>query len=554
MEMLGIGLVAPYIALLLNPQSIGGGSLLTAINFFKLNEQEVILIMGIVLIFTFIAKTLISIVVNSKIIRFGQSQGSAVQLKLMKNYQSMPYVDYMNRNSAEYVYAITTLSGQFTTVLQGFLRACGDVFIVILIVFFLAYKNLIGTTIFIGIACFAIVLYDIFFRSRLHESGERINLASKELMASVREGLLGIKEVRVFGLDKFFYSRARVSSQNFASYNSEYLIIAGMPKLFMELILIVFLVLFIAISLNSGVNSEYLFSTLGIFGLAAIRLLPSANSFVNNLTLLRYSKDAMNKLYEDVKSANYLEAAHGISAPSKTLADPAVQKFTILEMRNVCFSYPSTDLKALNKISMKIKRGQLIGIIGKSGSGKTTLINIILGLLSPSSGSILINGNPLASVHQGLRDRVAYLPQDTFLIDGSLRQNIALGVDDNLIDSNILEEAVRKAQLEEFVSMQPDGLDVLVGEGGIKISGGQRQRIALARAFYHGREVLVMDEATSALDIETESEVVEEIKNLKGKITIILIAHRLSTLRDCDVIYQIENGTIRISSSQQSIP
>jgi ABC-type multidrug transport system fused ATPase/permease subunit len=550
MEMLGIGLVGPYIALVLNPQSIGGGPLLTATTFFKLNEQEVILIMGIVLICTFIAKTFISIVVNSKIIRFGQSQGSAVQLKLMKNYQSMPYVDYMNRNSAEYIYAITTLSGQFTTVLQGFLRLCGDVFIIILIVIFLAYKNLIGTTIFIGIVGFVIVLYDIFLKSRLHESGEQINLASKELMASVREGLLGIKEVRVFGLDKFFYNRARVSSQNFASYNSWYLIIAGMPKLFMELILIVFFVLFITISLNSGVNSEYLFSTLGIFGLAAIRLLPSANSFVNNLTLLRYLKDAMNKLYEDVKSANYLEAAHGISAPSKTHANPDTPKFTMLEMRDVCFSYPGSDLKALNKISIKIQRGQLIGIIGKSGSGKTTLVNIILGLLSPSSGSILINENPLTSVQQELRDCVAYLPQDTFLIDGSLRQNIALGVDDNLIDDNILEEAVRKAQLEDFVSMQPDGLDVLVGEGGIKISGGQRQRIALARAFYHGREVLVMDEATSALDIETESEVVEEIKNLKGKITIILIAHRLSTLRDCDVIYQIENGTIRISSSQ----
>lgn len=552
--MLGIGLVGPYIALVLNPQSIGGGPLLTATTLYKLNEQEVILIMGVVLIFTFIAKTFISIVVNSNIIRFGQSQGSAVQLKLLKNYQSMPYVDYMNRNSAEYIYAITTLSGQFATVLQGFLRACGDAFIVVLIVIFLAYKNLIGTTIFIGITCLAIVLYDILFKSRLHESGQKINLASKELMASVREGLIGIKEVRVFGLDKFFYNRARVSSQNFASYNSGYLIIAGMPKLFMELILIVFLVLFIAISLNSGVNSEYLFSTLGVFGLAAIRLLPSANSFVNNLTLLRYSKDALNKLYEDVKSANYLEAVHGISVPSKILTDPEVQKFTMLEMRDVCFSYPGSDLKALNEISIKIQRGQLIGIIGKSGSGKTTLINIILGLLSPSSGSILINENPLSSLQQELRNRAAYLPQDTFLIDGSLRQNIALGVDDILIDDNILEEAVRKAQLEDFVSIQPDGLDVLVGEGGIKISGGQRQRIALARAFYHGREVLVMDEATSALDVETELEIIKEIKNLKGKVTIVLIAHRLSTLRDCDVIYEIENGIMRISSSQESIP
>ena len=213
-------------------------------------------------------------------------------------------------------------------------------------------------------------------------------------------------------------------------------------------------------------------------------------------------------------------------------------------INGVKFSYPNTTLIALNNISLEIQSGESIGLIGVSGSGKTTLVDILLGLMSPQQGTIKYNGNPLHDVLSIWRDQVAYMPQEIFLIDDTLKRNIALGVNDENIDDKILELALDQAELKEIVYHLPDGIDTIIGERGVRLSGGQRQRIALARAFYHGRNILVMDEATSALDSETEKEIVDEIQKFKGKKTIIVIAHRSSTIQYCDRIYKLENGSI----------
>ena len=215
-----------------------------------------------------------------------------------------------------------------------------------------------------------------------------------------------------------------------------------------------------------------------------------------------------------------------------------------MTLKDVCFSYPKTKQHALNGISLDIHANDSIGLIGSSGSGKTTLVDMLLGLLEPKSGEILFNGRPLNSCLDNLRSQVAYLPQEVFLIDDTLRKNVALGIEDSEIDNKKINRALKQARLSELVNIMPQGVDTMLGERGARLSGGQRQRIALARAFYHGRSILVMDESTSALDSETESEIIKEIKQLKGHITIIVIAHRLATVEHCDRIYRLEMGEI----------
>ena len=217
------------------------------------------------------------------------------------------------------------------------------------------------------------------------------------------------------------------------------------------------------------------------------------------------------------------------------------------------FTYQKTKCPALKQVTLNIRAGESIGLIGPSGSGKTTMVDVLLGLLEPQKGEIYYNGKDLIESLDEWRAQVAYLPQQVFIIDNSLRNNIALGMEDEEIDDVQLHEAIRQARLTELVEQLPDGVETILGERGIRLSGGQRQRVALARAFYHGRSVLVMDEATSALDNETEQEIVEEIRHFKGKKTMIVIAHRLTTVQHCDRIYRLENGEITETGSPDQV-
>jgi ABC-type bacteriocin/lantibiotic exporter with double-glycine peptidase domain len=287
-----------------------------------------------------------------------------------------------------------------------------------------------------------------------------------------------------------------------------------------------------------------------------------------SLVNLRFSRDAVSRLYHDLeqlqsgdvhdtRSEEYelnmiknntnwkledLDVESEKASCDFTTAQSQYETFRLLEMRNLSFCYTNVLVDALQGINLQIRSGDSVGIIGTSGAGKTTLIDMFLGLHEPQTGSITFNGRPLREALLDWRSQTAYLPQQVFLIDNTLKRNVALGVEDVNIDETRLHEALRKARLSELLKQLPNGVETLLGERGVRLSGGQRQRVALARAFYHARGVLVMDEATNALDDSTEREIVEEIKHLKGKITMIVIAHRLTTVQHCDRIYRLENG------------
>jgi len=274
--------------------------------------------------------------------------------------------------------------------------------------------------------------------------------------------------------------------------------------------------------------------------------MPAVNILSSSLMQLRFSRDSISRLYQDVKNVQDITTAKDVRVEKKEI-------FESFSISNISFRYPNAKNDVLNQLSIDIHPGESIGFIGSSGSGKTTLIDVLLGLLKLKNGEIRYNGKLLDESLGSWRAHVAYLPQQTFLIDSPLRNNIALGIEDTKIDEELLKRSIKKARLSELVNQLPRGVDTILGERGIRISGGQRQRVALARAFYYERDVLVMDEATSALDNDTEREIVEEIQLLKGKNTIIVVAHRLTTVQYCDRIYRLENGRIVSSGKPQEM-
>ena len=455
----------------------------------------------------------------------------------MHAYQNLPYSVYLQRNSAEYVHSVQNLTSHFKTVLEQLLLTISNGLVALVIISLLLSENALALGLLLALVGSTLYFYDRLFRQRMKEYGLRLNLAAQEMIQGIHEGLEGLKEIRILGREAYFHRMLQRGAEVESFSERRYQLIQQSPRYLLEAVLVLFVVLLVLLTLRSETRAESLLGTLGLFGVAAIRLMPMASQLATTLTTFRYKRDAVSRLYADVQQLS-------TQGSIVKLQSNAATSFLKLQLKGVCYRYPNTSQDALRDLSLEICAGESIGLIGPSGSGKTTLVDVLLGLLNPQTGTMEYNGHALEETLSEWRSEVAYLPQQVFLIDNTLRCNIALGEETFEIDESRLKEAVRQARLSELVEQLPQGVDTFLGERGVRLSGGQRQRVALARAFYHGRDVLVMDEATSALDNETEKEIVAEIQHLKGQKTMIVIAHRLTTVQHCDRIYRLEQGKI----------
>ena len=539
LDLAGIGLVGPYIALVVDPRVLDGkiGYVFAAIGLPREHHSALIL-MGLFLAGIFLLKVVAAIGLQRAIIRFSQRQIVRLQSALMQAYQELTYTEFLRRNSSEYVHAIKELTGDFGILVQTGLRVVSDGIVAIMILGLLAWQNTQALALLAGLLVCVIYAYDRLFRRKLGHYGKQANQAAVTVVRGVHEGIEGLKEIRILGKEEHFYRMVKDGAKECARSYTRVNLITLAPRYLLEAILVVFVVTLVLLTLLRGQDLRILLPTLGMFGVAALRLVPSANTLSTSLIRLRYYRDSISRLHHD------LHALTRVAREPRKSSPEATDGFGILALDQVTFSYPDARLPALRDLSLEIRAGESIGLIGPSGSGKTTLLDVLLGLLEPQVGHLWYNNRPLRDAVALWRAQVAYLPQQVFLIDDTLRRNVALGVNDTQIDEARLSEALRQARLEEVLHQLPDGKDTFIGERGIRLSGGQRQRVALARAFYHGRSVLIMDEATSALDDETEREIIDEIKRLKGQKTIIVIAHRLATVRYCDRIYYLQNGFI----------
>jgi len=555
LEALGIGLIGPFFSIVSDPSIVRTKPVLARlVSIFGLEtDRQIILASAAVVISMLLFKSAAYFFCKVHIYRFSYRQKQELEARLVHTYLNISYLFHLNRNSATLVKNLSFESTQFTVnCLIPLLEITANALLVLLLLCLLAATDLSLVAMALAVL---LPIFLIFARvsRRIRGWGRTRSMAQGDMIRSINHGLGGLKETKVLGCERYFEADLRQYSKRFGDASTLVDSFQLMPKVAIETVLVVFLILFILISqLWLGRTLEELTAVMGVFAVASIRMIPASSQILNSLGRMRAMSYALDMLYKDLKeieaydlSTLAVDSSRAQSAPLKFKESVALDKVT--------FFYPNTAKPAIKEISLTIQKGESIALVGKSGSGKTTLVDIILGLLQPTSGDILLDGSSAYSNLRSWQDLLGYIPQSIFLTDETVAQNIAFGVSADKIDYERVSMAVKAAQLEELVEQLPEGLETMVGERGMRISGGQRQRVGIARAIYHGREILVLDEATSALDSETEQRVSDAINSLAGDKTLIIIAHRLSTIESCDRVYKLEGGCIQQTGTYEEV-
>ena len=566
LEAFGIGLVGPFISLASNPESIQSISVLDwAYRKSGLESpQQFIPIVGFVIIVVFSIQALLYFLAQTYVYRYTHQQKSRLIARLLKAYLTAPYTFYLKQNTANIIKNIISETNQFT---QGCLLALllftTNGIVVGVLLGLMAYSSPLLLVMILVILVPTFLLFNK-LGHRFKRWGKTQSETQREMIRTVNHGLGGLKETRVIGCESYFENKMDVQVRKYARAATLSQASNLLPNIFIKTCLIIFVVLFVSLFNMFFTESEQdLTAVMGVFAVAAVRLIPASSQFISAMGKMRTSSHALDMLYLDLKEIEKREVHNRLESlkdsTAKGLVDRGSKDRNLLSFANqielidVTYRYPGASELSLDQISFKIKKGESIALIGKSGAGKTTLVDVILGLLELESGDIKVDG---VSIYENLRswqNLVGYIPQSIFLTDDTIERNIAFGVPDDQIDEGRLYKAIAAAQLEELIEQLPDGIKTGVGERGVRLSGGQRQRIGIARAIYHEREILVLDEATAALDNETESRVTEAINALAGTKTLIVIAHRLSTVENCDRIYMLEKGRVVKSGSYQEV-
>lgn len=566
LEALGIGLIAPFLKIAANPELIYKIPLLNSIYLsLKLKtSNQFIPIMGLLMVAVFSLKSTLYFFGKAYTVNFSFNQKKRLISRLMNGYLKVPYTFHLSKNSATIIKNTVMETNQFTQYcLLPSLNAIASLIVLVVLLLLLAKTKLLLLAMTLGILLPTFILFNKLGK-KFRRWGEIKSKSQKEMIRILNHGLGGIKETRIIGCESYFEQQMEEEASKFAKAATLFQSLQLLPKVVIENTLIILLVIFISISqiyLKDSVQE--LTAVLGVFAIASVRLISSATLVIQSLGHMRNTSYILNMLYFDLKEiekekANNLKTQRSFDTKinSKIASNGKSQLINfknIVQLNDVTYKYPGIEEPAIQNISLTIKKGQSVALIGKSGAGKTTLADIILGLLEPQSGDILVDGISIYTNLRSWQNSIGYIPQSIFLIDDTIEKNIAFGVPDKMIDKMRLRKAIEAAQLTELIEQLPNGLKTEVGERGIRLSGGQRQRIGIARSLYHEREILVLDEATSALDNETESLVSEAIRDLAGAKTLIIIAHRLSTVEHCDRVYLLEKGQVIKSGSYQDV-
>jgi ABC-type multidrug transport system fused ATPase/permease subunit len=550
-DVMGIGLLVALVSTLKSPDTLL--QFASQIPFFEKHAASssvdtLTVILSCALFVLYVLKTSISIYVNRLTLKITFLYGARLRSFLMGVYQALSYDRFIQRNSSEYLYTIQTMAGQFVSyTVQPILRIIGDGIVALLIIGYLAVKDPFVLASLLILIFIAGVLYDRAYRKKIASYGSQDNSLSATMIRSIMEGLTGYKESRIFGIERFFRQRVAESAFRLANSRVKSQVITTSSRYLLEFIVVISVISVIIATIAWGGDKQNLLTTIALFLVASMRLVPAANQIFTSLGNLRYGRHAVDVLYKDITDAGHVgkvDFETGFDVGSSTEMNDGETPFRYLEFQDVCFQYQSDSPWVLNSVNLRIERYDIVGVLGPSGSGKTTMIALMLGLLAPLKGKVSCDGRNLAHP-QNIREwqkKVAYLPQEVFLIDDTVARNVALGVEEEEIDEVKLNAALAKARLAEMVERMPDGINSHIGERGLWISGGQRQRIALARAFYYDSEILIMDESTSALDSETAHEIISELRQLRGKVTIVVITHQEALLELCNKVYRLENG------------
>lgn len=536
LELLGVGLVVPVLTMLTDTTGQGWMPQLMTRMFGLMDPGQMVISAIFFLVGVYLLKSVFLSFQLRAQLAFSSSVQQRLCLRLYRLYLNQPYAFHLKRNSAMLIRNITLEANMLVNSITGLTQIATESLVVSAIVGLLFWYEPMG-------AMFLIVLFTsaggvLLFVSKgaTLRWGKERQFHEGQRVKHLQQGFGGVKDAILLGCQEAMVNQFQ--GHNFHSLRASRMqsTFQQYPRLWLEFVSILGLAIIVTSSVKSGGDITTLIPTLGVFAAAAFRMIPSANRLLTSMQAIRFGSPAVERIYAE------LTQLHMPSSPRpKRGVSEAVQS---IRFEQVGFGYEGATSPALKNIDLSIAHGEVIGVIGTSGAGKSTLIDLMLGLLSPSHGRIVVDGADIVQNMGGWQARVGYVPQSIYLMDDTLRRNIAFGCEEDEIDEVAVEAAIDAAQLRYLIEELPEGANTVLGERGVRLSGGQRQRIGIARALYRNPSVLVLDEATSALDSETETAVMDAVNALKGNKTVIIVAHRLSTLKSCDRIYRLSAGKV----------
>ena len=548
LETLGVSMMLPVVNVIMDPESIMDNVWVIRIMdilHIENSTQLIILILGAV-IALFVIKNAYLLFQTYVQNTFVARNRNRMISRVMREFLNRPYEEYLGADIPT-VFRLTDsdIPNAFQLILvmiQMVTEIVVSVCLCIVLVVISPAMSLFIVVIFLGMT---LVIMKV-LKPRLNEIGRK-NQAIQSRIAKWRiQSIYGLKDVKVLNREEFFVRNYYESGAIGANVARNYAVLNNLPRLLIETVFIAAMLLFIMIYILKGNDITVLIPQLTAFAVAAIRIMPGTNRINTYLSQIAYSQPCLDYLYENL-TENMKEDVNGSvtgleGVEKKEL--PELQLQDRIALNHISFTYPNTEKPIFTDAHMEVKKGQSVGIMGPSGAGKSTIVDILLGLLHAQEGTITCDGRNIFENYPSWLSKIGYIPQSIYLIDESIRDNIAFGIDADKIDEKRIWEVLEEAQLKEFVEELPEGLDTTIGDRGVRISGGQRQRLGIARALYHNPEILVFDEATSALDSDTEKAVMDAVNSFHGKKTMVIIAHRLNTIAKCDVIYKVENEKI----------
>jgi ABC-type multidrug transport system fused ATPase/permease subunit len=454
--------------------------------------------------------------------------------RLFAGYLRQPYTFHLQRNSAQLIRNVIGQVGDITTVTLGAMLLVTEGQVLLGIAVLLLAIEPVGALLVAVSMGAAGWTFHRLTRARILRWGEARQVHEEMRILHLQHGLGGAKDVKLLGRESDFLAEYWRHNEGTARVGRHQATLQQLPRLAMEFLAVTGLAALVMVMIARGSSLQVLLPTIGVFAAAAFRMMPSVNRVLGGLQALKYAEPAINSIFAEFDG----------------LQDSPVKRATPLSLRhalaleNVVYRYPGTESAALQGVSLTVPCGSSVGFIGRSGAGKSTLVDVLLGLLTPVSGAVRVDGVDIQTNLRGWQDQIGYVPQTIFLTDDSFRRNVAFGLPADRIDEAAVWRAIRAAQLDQFIEELPHGLDTVVGERGVRLSGGQRQRIGIARALYHDPPVIVLDEATSSLDTGTESGVMDAVRALHGNKTVLIIAHRASTVAHCDRLFRLELGRL----------
>lgn len=540
LEAAGVGLIVPFISVITSESFQLPVSVISIFPVLDTLLPEEIIVLGITSFVTFyLVKSVFLIYLAGYQARYYYGLQESVSNRLFKSYIAKPYTFHLKNNSGKLLSNVITETSQFAISFTApALLFFNDILITITILIVLIYIEPVGAIIsFFLFGSMSLLLFK-FSKKSAALWGETRQQKERLRIESAQQGFGGIKDIKLFGREKIFqdvYSRETHISLEAGQKQT---ILQNIPRIFLEFVAVATLCGLVAFIVLAGDQSNIM-AMVGLFAAAAFKLLPTVARMVHSAQAMVFSSPVVSFIYDELNE-NY-------SLDSETV-QPLESNISFnknLSIRDLIFVYDGVNTSALDSINLDVEVGSMIGFIGASGAGKSTLIDCILGLIQPLSGEIKVDGNLITVENvSSWQKKLGYVSQVIYLQDGSLRDNIAFGISPQAVDMSKIQSAVEKAQLTEFIASLPDGLDTKVGERGVRLSGGQRQRIGIARALYNNPAVLVLDEATSSLDVDTERDVMRSIEELQGSTTVLIIAHRYSTIENCDYLYKLDKGRI----------